>query len=93
MSTFAFILAYAALAGAVVSWFMGAYYYLQTLQASNSEVRWSLVFNWLFTAGRLKGLAAAHAAKVNKAIVAFIACVIVAAACFSLAMNLARSLR
>ena len=35
---------------------------------------WLAVVAWPFAVGRLQGAAAEHAAKVNKALVAFIAC-------------------
>ena len=40
--------------------------------------------------GRIKGAAAARAAQVNKALVAFLACLMVALAATSVATNLAR---
>ena len=48
---------------------------------------------WPFALGRLEGAAAGHAAKVNKALVAFLACMMVAAAATSVATNLARMSR
>ena len=51
---------------------------------------WLVVVAWPFALGRLKGAAAAPAAKVNKALVAFLACLMVAVAATSVATNLAR---
>jgi hypothetical protein len=84
-----------AFASAVVSWVIGAWFYAQTLRAIAAEhaparTVWLAVVAWPFALGRLKGAAAAHAAKVNKALVAFIACLIVAVAATSVATNLAR---
>ena len=47
-------------------------------------------FAWPFALGQLQGEAAAHVCKVNKALVAFLACLIVAVAAISVATNLAR---
>jgi hypothetical protein len=41
---------------------------------------WHAMFNWLFASRHLKGEAAVHAAKINKAVYGFMICVIVAAA-------------
>jgi hypothetical protein len=51
---------------------------------------WLAIVAWPFALGRLKGAAAAHASKVNKALVAFLACLMVAVAATSVATNLAR---
>jgi hypothetical protein len=51
---------------------------------------WLAIVAWPFALGRLKGAAAAHAAKVNKALVAFLACLMLAVAATSVATNLAR---
>ena len=45
---------------------------------------------WPFATGRIKGAAAARAAQVNNALVAFLACLMVALAATSVATNLAR---
>jgi hypothetical protein len=88
----AFIVVYLALAGALASWIAGAWFYARTLHAL-ADVRglsWLVVVAWPFALGRLKGAAAAPAAKVNKALVAFLACLMVAVAATSVATNLAR---
>ena len=95
MATFAYILAFLAVAGAVVSWFAGAWFYIQTLRAISADpvqrgLMTRAVFAWMFTVKHLQGDASTHAAKVNKAIVAFFACLMVAVAAISVATNLAR---
>jgi hypothetical protein len=95
MSLFAAIVAGLALAGALASWIVGAWFYAATLQTLAGEpgqdrTNWLAVVGWPFALKRLKGAASAHAANVNKALVAFIACLIVAAAATSVATNLAR---
>jgi hypothetical protein len=96
MSQLAAVVAYLALAGALVSWIIGAWFYASTLRALAVEREekgaaiWLAVLAWPFARGRLQGAAAAHASKVNKALVAFLACVMVAMAATSVATNLAR---
>ena len=95
MSQFAAIVAYLALAGAIASWIAGAWFYAVTLRAlagepGHSRANWLAVVGWPFALGRLKGAASADASQVNKALVAFIACLMVAAAATSVATNLAR---
>ncbi len=99
MAQFAFIVVYLALAGALASWVAGAWFYARTLRALAAErgqarpaslaVVCAMVA-WPFVLGRLKGAAAAHAAQVNKALVAVFACLTVAVAATSVATNLAR---
>jgi hypothetical protein len=48
------------------------------------------VVAWPFALGRLRGLPTTYVAPVNKALVAFLACLMVAAAATSVATNLAR---
>jgi hypothetical protein len=83
-----------ALAGALASWIAGAWFYANTLHALDrgpTRLGWLAVVAWPFALGRLKaGAAAEHAANVNKALVAFLACLMVAAAATSVATNLAR---
>ena len=95
MSQFAAIVAYLALAGAVASWIAGAWFYAATLRAlagdtGRNRVRWLTVVGWPFARGQLEGAASANLAQINKALVAFIACLTVAAAATSVATNLAR---
>jgi len=92
MAQVAFIVVYLALAGALASWIAGAWFYMRTLRAlaSERELSWLAVVAWPFALGRLKGAAVASAANVNKALVAFLACLMLAAAATSVATNLAR---
>jgi hypothetical protein len=95
MALFAAIVAFLALA----SWIAGGWFYARTLRALAAEpgharlaasARIAAVVAWPFALGRLKGVPTAHVASVNKALVAFLACLIVAAAATSVATNLAR---
>jgi hypothetical protein len=95
MAQLAYIVAGLAIAGAVACWIAGAVFYVRTLRAISHDPQQKglmarAMFNWMFTAGRLQGAAGAHAATVNKAIVAFLVCLIVAAAAISAGTNLAR---
>jgi hypothetical protein len=98
MAQFAFIVVYFALAGALASWIVGAWFYGQTLRALAAErgqapVSWLAMIAatvvWPFALGRVKG-AAAHAGAINKALVAVLACLTLAVAATSVATNLAR---
>jgi hypothetical protein len=91
MAVFAFIVAGLAFAGALACWLAGACFYARTLRAlEGSPSSWLAIAAWPFATGRLKGAAAAPAANVNKALVAFIACLMVGFAATSVATNLAR---
>jgi len=95
MVQFAFVLAGLSVAGAFACWVVGAVYYVRTLRAisdqpQSRDLMLRAIVAWPFAVGRLQGKAAAHATKVNKALVAFIACVIVAISAISVATNLAR---
>jgi hypothetical protein len=92
--TSATVLLYAAVLGAAVSWIVGAVSYLRCLRAlaAESQPRVSMlaVVAWPFALKHIKGAAAEHAARTNKALVAFFACLMVAAAAGSLVANLNR---
>ena len=95
MAQLAYILACLALAGAIASWILGAIYYVQTLRAlsGNPEQRRLVlraIVAWPFALGQLRGEVATHSAKVNKALVAFFACLMIAVSAISVATNLAR---
>ena len=94
MSTAATIVVILALAGAAMSWVAGVVFYLRTLGSiSRPEaglLKWQAVVAWPFVLKRLQGAAAENASKVNKALVAFFACLMVAVAAFSVAANLSR---
>jgi hypothetical protein len=99
MAQLAFIVVYLALAGALISWIIGAWFYARTLNAlavdrnRTPSSRFALVtalVAWPFARGRLEGAATSHAAYVNKALIAFFACLTIAVAATSVATNLAR---
>jgi hypothetical protein len=95
MALFASIVASLAFIGAIASWIVGAWFYARTLRALGAEgdqtrLAWLAIVAWPFALGRLKGAAAVHAANVNKALVAFLACLMLAVAATSVATNLAR---
>jgi hypothetical protein len=96
MVSLAWTVAFLALAGALASWIAGAWFFARTLRALAADreqprFAWLVVAAWPFAVGRLKGAAAAaRAAKVNKALVAFFACLTIAVAATSVATNLAR---
>lgn len=98
MAQAAYIVSGLAVAGAIASWIVGSVYYVRTLRAmsSLSEPRGLLlkaIVAWPFTIGRLRGEAAATAATVNKALIAFFVCLMVAMSAISVATNLARVAR
>jgi hypothetical protein len=98
MVTFAFIVAGLALAGALASWIAGGWLYARTLRTlaggpERGRLTWLAIAAWPFATKRLRGAAAEQAAAVNKALVAFLACLMVAAAAISAATNLARVTR
>jgi len=73
-----------AVLGGLALWVYGAVTYARTMAAiraseENAGMTWHAIFNWLFASRHLKGEAAVHAAKVNKVVYGFVACVIVAA--------------
>ncbi|MEA2927805.1 MAG: hypothetical protein QOG38_233 [Hyphomicrobiales bacterium] len=92
MQSVSTILVYLALAGAFASWIAGAVFYARTLRALGDDTRlkWLAVVAWPFAISRLKGAAAEPAANLNKARVAFIACLMIGAAAFSASTNLHR---
>ena len=83
MATVSTILVYLAVIGAVVSFIAGAIY------SARAGVG-ALAIVWPFAVGRIRRAGGEPAAKVNKALVAFIACLLVGAAAFSAATNLHR---
>jgi hypothetical protein len=95
MTLVAYIVAGLAIAGAVASWIAGAVFYVQTLRAISDDPQQKgmmsrAIFNWMFTVRRLQGAAAVHASNVNKALVAFLVCLIIAITAISIGTNLAR---
>ena len=95
MATTAYIVAGLALAGAVASWIVGAISYVRTLGAISQDpqqrgLMTRAIFAWTFAVRTCKAQPPLNAANVNKALVAFFACVIVAVAAISVGTNLAR---
>jgi hypothetical protein len=89
----AYALIYLAVAVAVVSWVVGAVYFVRTLAAIGQEdrnVRWLAMVAWPFAIGRLRGAAAGYASVVNKALVVFFVCILVLAAMVAVVTNLGR---
>ena len=92
MPSFATILAYLAFAGAIASWIAGAVFCAQTLSAMPGN-RGMLLLSpiaWPLAISRVKRAGEEPAARVNKALVAFIACMLVGVAAFSASANLHR---
>jgi hypothetical protein len=93
MSEFAAIVACLALVGAVASWIAGARIYAAAagkLSASSEKPGWLAVAAWPFGLRRIKGAALSDTVQINKALIAFFACLTVAVAATSVATNLAR---
>jgi fucose 4-O-acetylase-like acetyltransferase len=93
MATLATIVAVAALIGAIASWIAGAVFFVRTHALSSERNGKQMLFAavaWPFASRRMTGDAALHSAKVNKALVAFFTCLMIAAAATSLATNLSR---
>ncbi len=92
MQTVSTILVYLALAGAAASWIAGAVFFVLTLREISGDRRlmWLAIVAWPFATSQIRGQGAAYAANVNKALVAFIACMLVGVAAFSASVNLHR---
>jgi hypothetical protein len=78
------ILAYLAFAGAAASWIAGA---IVCARAGASPLA---VIAWPFAIGRIRAAGGEPAVQVNKALVAFVACMLVGLAAFSASANLHR---
>ena len=91
MQSVSTILVYLAFAGALVSWGAGAVLYLRALSAAGdgSLIKRLAVPVWPFAVGYVTGTGA-PASRVNKALVALIACLLVGVAAFSASANLHR---
>jgi hypothetical protein len=83
MTAVSTVLVYLALAGAVASFIAGGVY------SARAGAGW-LAVAWPFVVGRIRAAGGEPAAHVNKALVAFIACLLVGAAAFSVSTNLHR---
>jgi len=78
------ILAYLAFAGAVASWIAGA------IVCARAGAGPLAVIAWPFAIGRIRAAGGEPATQVNKALVAFVACMLVGLAAFSASANLHR---
>jgi hypothetical protein len=78
------ILAYLAFAGAVASWIAGA------VVCARAGANLLAVIAWPFALARIRAAGGEPAAQINKALVAFIACMLVGVAAFSASANLHR---
>ena len=83
MAAVSTVLVYLALGGAAASFIAGA------VLSARAGAGW-LAFAWPFALGRIRAAGGEPAAQVNKALVAFIACLLVGAAAFSASTNLHR---
>jgi len=99
MATAAAFITCLALAGALASFVAGAVFSARTLRQANASRRqagapwaWLAVAVWPLAFGRFKATGA-ETAPLNKALVAFIACLMIAAAAWSAAANLYRVAR
>jgi len=91
MPSLSTILAYAGFAGALVSWIAGAAICARALMAQGGNRGMVLLapFAWPLI-GRAKRASEAAAAQLNKALVAFIACMLLGTAAFAASANLSR---
>jgi hypothetical protein len=92
MQSVATVIAYLAFAGAIASWVAGVVFFVRTLNSVSGDRRlmWLAVVAWPFAVSRIRGAGAADAANVNKALVAFMACILVGVAAFAASANLHR---
>ena len=92
MQTVSTILVYLAFTGAAASWIAGAVFFVLTLREISGDRRlmWLAIVAWPFATSQIRGQGAAYAANVNKALVAFIACMLVGIAAYSASANLYR---
>jgi hypothetical protein len=87
------ILTWIALAGALASFIAGVVFSERTSRHAHLRLRWLLVAAWPLAIARLKAAAGGEAATLNKTLVAFITCLMIAAASWSAAANLHRFAR
>jgi len=81
---FSAILAYLAFAGAIASWIAGA------VVCARAGAGPLAVVAWPFVVGRVRAAGGEPARQVNKALVAFVACMLVGLAAYSASANLHR---
>jgi len=91
MPSLATILAYLGFAGALASWIAGAVFCARSLATLPDSRALMLLapFAWPLI-GRAKRAGEAAAARLNKAMVAFIACMLIGSAAFAASANLSR---
>ena len=91
MPSLSTILAYVGFAGALVSWIAGAAICARALMAQGGNRGMVLLtpFAWPLI-GRAKRASEAAAAQLNKALVAFITCMLIGTAAFAASANLSR---
>jgi hypothetical protein len=82
-----------ALAGALASFLAGAVLAARARAPAGGPWRWLAILVWPLAMRRFKGAAGEQAARLNKALVAFMACLMIAAAAWSAAANLHRFAR
>ena len=82
---------------ALACWVAGVVYYIRALRAlsgsGQSSQIWKAMFSWISFSRQATGPAAAHAAKVNKALIAFLACVVIVATAAMLAAGMSQPSR
>jgi hypothetical protein len=93
MANAAGVLTWIALAGALGSFIAGIVLSERTSRHAHLRLRWLLVAAWPLAIARLKTAAGAEAALLNKTLVAFMTCLMIAAAAWSVAANLHRFAR
>ena len=92
MPSLSTILAYVGFAGALASWIVGAVFCaraLATMPGGNRALMLLAPFAWPLI-GRAKRASEAAAAQLNKALVAFITCMLIGTAAFAASANLSR---
>jgi hypothetical protein len=91
MANVAAVITWIALAGALTSFIAGAVLSVRALEGASLRRRVFAIVAWPFTLARLK--TAEQSTRINKALVAFMACLMIAAAAWSAAANLHRFAR
>jgi hypothetical protein len=92
MPTVATILAVLAFAGAAASWVAAIVFGARALRefSDSRPSMWVALVAWPFAVPRARGAAAEHATNANKALVAFMVCLLVGFAAFAASTNLHR---
>jgi hypothetical protein len=91
MANAAAVITWIALAGALASFIAGAVFSARALPRANLRLRLLAIVAWPFALARFR--TAEQSAQINKALVAFMACLMIAAAAWSAAANLHRFAR